>query len=157
MFRAGRLRPLSDRIRTITALLVIAASLAITVVVLATGSSDSPDRVHALAERLKCPICTSESVADSPSQVARDLYELIEEQVADGWTDDEIVEFFIDTYGEQVLLDPKAGGAGAVLWIAPIAALAIGGVVIAGRHARNDREITDAEKERIAAELEKRP
>ncbi len=147
---------MSERIRTVTALLVIGASIAITITVLAIDSSGATDRVHALAERLKCPVCTSESVADSPSQVSRDLYDLIEEQIADGWTDEEVVGFFIDTYGEQVLLDPKTGGAGAVLWIAPIAALAVGGAVIAGRRSRGDREVTDDERRRIAAALEER-
>ncbi|MEE9205580.1 MAG: cytochrome c-type biogenesis protein CcmH, partial [Acidimicrobiia bacterium] len=70
-----------ERLRTLTALVVIGASLLISVVVLATASIGTGDRVHSLAERLKCPICTSESVADSPSQVARDLYDLIGEQV----------------------------------------------------------------------------
>ncbi len=144
---------MSERIRTITALLVIGASLCITVVVLTVGSSGATNRVHALAEQLKCPVCTSESVADSPSQVSRDLYDLIEEQVADGWTDDEVIGFFIATYGQQVLLDPKSSGAGVVLWIAPITALAVGGAVIAGRRSLNDREITDAEEQRIAAAL----
>ena len=144
-----------ERLRTLTALVVIGASLLISVVVLATASTGTGDRVHSLAERLKCPICTSESVADSPSQVARDLYDLIGEQVADGWTDDDIFEFFVATYGEEVLLDPKARGAGIVLWLAPLAALAIGGAVIAGRRAGKHRTISDADRSRIAAALEK--
>ena len=145
---------MSERIRTASALVVIAASLAIMVAVLATSSVGSTDRVHSLAERLKCPICTSESIADSPSQVSRDLYDLITEQVADGWTDDEVFDFFIATYGEEALLDPKTGGAGAFLWIAPIAAIALGAVVIAKRLAGDPDEVSDAERRRIAAALE---
>ena len=145
-----------ERLRTLIALMVIGVSVLISVVVLATDSSGTGDRVHSLAERLKCPICTSESVADSPSQVARDLYDLIGEQVAEGWTDDEIFEFFVATYGEEVLLDPKARGTGILLWISPLAALAIGGAVIAGRRAGKHRKISDAERSRIAAALEER-
>jgi len=144
---------MSERIRTITALAAITASIAIMVGLLVANSSEPPDRVAALAERLQCPICTSESIADSPSQVARDLYVLIEEQVADGWTDDEVVEFFIATYGPQVLLDPKRGGAGVVLWIAPIVVLAIGVAVILGRRAGSHRELSDAERKRVADAL----
>ena len=147
---------MTERLRTLTALMVIGVSVLISVVVLATDSTGTGDRVHSLAERLKCPICTSESVADSPSQVARDLYDLIGEQVADGRTDDEIFGFFVATYGEEVLLDPKARGVGIVLWIAPLAALAIGGAVIAGRRAGKHREISDAERARIAAALEEK-
>ena len=147
---------MTERLRTLTALMVIGVSVLISVVVLATDSTGTGDRVHSLAERLKCPICTSESVADSPSQVARDLYDLIGEQVADGWTDDEIFGFFVATYGEEVLLDPKARGVGIVLWIAPLAALAIGGAIIAGRRAGKHREISDTERARIAAALEEK-
>ena len=147
---------MSERLRTLTALTVIATTLAVVVGLLVSNSTEPADRVQALAERLQCPVCTSESIADSPSQVARDLYQLIEEQVAGGWTDDQVVEFFIATYGEQVLLDPKRGGTGVVLWIAPIAALAIGGAVIAGRRARDGREVSDAERARITAALEER-
>jgi cytochrome c-type biogenesis protein CcmH len=136
--------------------MVIAASLAITVAVLATDSIGSTDRVHSLAERLKCPICTSESIADSPSQVSRDLYDLITEQVADGWTDDEVFDFFIATYGEEALLDPKTGGAGAFLWIAPIVAIALGAVVIAQRLAGDPDEVSAAERKRIAEALEEK-
>ncbi|MCH7584811.1 MAG: cytochrome c-type biogenesis protein CcmH [Acidobacteria bacterium] len=145
---------MSERLRTLSALMVIGASLLISVAVLATDSTGVGDRVHSLAERLKCPICTSESVADSPSQVARDLYDLIGEQVADGWTNDDIFEFFVATYGEEVLLDPRADGIGVVLWMAPLAALALGGAVIAGRRAGKYREISDAERSRIATAME---
>ena len=147
---------MSERIRTVAALVVIAASLALMVAVLATDSAGSSDRVHSLAERLKCPICTSESIADSPSQVSRDLYDLITEQVADGWTDDEVFEFFIATYGEEALLDPKTGGVGAFLWIAPIAAVALGAVVIAKRLGGEPNEVSEEERDRIAAALEER-
>ena len=147
---------MSERIRTVSALLVIAASVAIMVGVLATDSAGPSDRVHSLAERLKCPICTSESIADSPSQVSRDLYDLITEQVADGWTDDEVFNFFVATYGEEALLDPKTGGATAFLWLAPLAAVALGAVVIAKRLAGDSDEVTEEERNRIAAALEER-
>jgi cytochrome c-type biogenesis protein CcmH len=144
----------SDRIRTIAALLVILLSVGIVVGVLAADAGGDSNRVESLAERLKCPVCTSESVADSPAQVSRDLYDLIVERVADGWTDDEIIDFFVATYGEEALLDPKAGGTTAVLWIAPVLVLALGAFVIAGRFAADGREISDAERRNITSALE---
>jgi cytochrome c-type biogenesis protein CcmH len=145
-----------ERVRTWTALAVLALSLGTVIAVLASNTTPPDDRVDALAVRLKCPVCESESIADSPAQVARDSYDLIAERVAEGWTDDEIVDFFVATYGESVLLDPPARGLTTILWIAPIAALAIGGVVLAGRLGGSRREVTDEERRRIAAELEGR-
>jgi cytochrome c-type biogenesis protein CcmH len=143
-----------DRIRTIAALIVIVLSAGIVVGVLAADAGGDGNRVESLASRLKCPVCTSESVADSPAQVSRDLYDLIVEQVADGWTDDEIVDFFVATYGQEALLDPKPAGSTAVLWIAPLVALTLGAFVIAGRLAGDGREISDSERRKVTSALE---
>lgn len=147
---------MSERIRTWTALAVIALSIGVVVAVLAGTAPTPENRVEQLATRLKCPVCESESIADSPAQVARDSYDLIAERVAEGWTDDQILDFFVATYGESVLLDPPASGSTAVLWLAPIAALAIGGVIVAGRVGGRTGEISDEARRRIQAEMEAR-
>jgi len=140
---------MSERVRNIVAAGLITGALAVIVGVLATHSLSDVDRSHALAASLKCPVCTSESIADSPSAIARDLRDLISSQVEDGWSDQEVRDFFVATYGAQVLLDPGAGGRAAVLWIAPLAAFAIGLVVIAGRRAANPRRLSDDEERRV--------
>lgn len=147
---------MSERIRTIVAITVIGLSLGVVIAVLAGGPTGPGDRVNALAVRLKCPICDSESIADSPAQVARDSYDLIAQRVDEGWTDDEILGFFVSVYGPSILLDPPARGATAILWLAPIAALAVGGVVIAGRIGKGAGTVSDEDRRRIAAELEAR-
>ncbi len=55
-----------------------------------------------------------------------------------------------------MLLDPPARGLTTILWIAPVAALAIGGVILAGRLGGSRREVTEEERRRIEAELEGR-
>lgn len=143
---------MSDRLRTWLAVAVIGGSLATIVAVLATDEPSQSDRVEALAGRLKCPVCASETIADSPSDLARDLKDLIAEQVASGWSDQEVVDFFVATYGEQVLLDPPAGGRTALLWIAPVVALLAGLALIIGRMRRRaPRELTDEERRQVEA------
>jgi cytochrome c-type biogenesis protein CcmH len=144
----------SERVRTWIALAVIGASLATIVGVLATDEASPRDRANALASRLKCPVCESETIADSPTDLARDLKDLIAEQLADGWTDQEVIDFFIATYGEQVLLDPPIGGRTALLWIAPLAALGVGALVILSRRGkRSTRTLTDQERRKVEAAL----
>ena len=146
---------MSDRVRTWIAVAVIGASLATIVGVLATDDPSVQDRVESLAGRLKCPVCASETIADSPSDLARDLKDLIAEQVASGWTDREVIDFFIATYGEEVLLDPPASGRTALLWIAPLAVLAAGlALILARRRRRTVRELTDEERRRVASAME---
>lgn len=92
------------------------------------AEADAEARAHALAESLKCPICAGESIAASQTDLAADLRRLITEEIAAGRSDAEIRALFVRNYGEQVLLDPPAGGWGAALWAVPLA-LAIGGAM----------------------------
>ena len=148
---------MSERARNALALILITGSLLVIVLAMTTGSRSEADRVESLASRLKCPVCTSESIADSPAQIARDLRDLITEQVASGWTDADVVDFFVATYGEQVLLDPAAGGTTLLLWAAPIGALALGTVVILGRRQKGRvRTLSEDERGRVAQALAER-
>ena len=65
-------------------LVVLYPSVSAQVVAVLAGTAPTPEnRVEQLATRLKCPVCESESIADSPAQVARDSYDLIAERVAE--------------------------------------------------------------------------
>ena len=120
----------SEQLRRALATVVTIAALAI--VVWGIFADDTAgDRVEALGRSLKCPVCTSESIADSPSQTARELRALIAEQVADGWTDDEVVDYFVARYGEQVRLDPPASGRNVALVALPAIGLGVGVAAIA--------------------------
>lgn len=143
---------MSERVRTWLAIAVVGASLVTIVAVLATDDPSQADRVESLASTLKCPVCASETIADSPSDLARDLKDLIAEQVASGWTDQEVIDFFVATYGEQVLLDPPTSGRTAPLWILPIVVLVGGLALIVGRTRRRaTRELSDEERRRVDA------
>lgn len=112
----------------------------IATVVIAVGLLTTPsapaDRVEAIASRLRCPVCQSVSVAESPSEQARDMREIIAQHVAEGRTDGEIVAFFVDRYGEWIILSPPARGGTLALWLLPPAAVLIGVVLAAGRRRR---------------------
>ncbi|MEK7251989.1 MAG: cytochrome c-type biogenesis protein [Actinomycetota bacterium] len=148
---------MSERVKNLTAIGVIVASLAVAVVVLASSPPSDADRVHHLATVLKCPICTNESIASSPADLARELLVVIEERVADGWTDDEIVDFFVATYGDDVLLDPPSGGRTALLWVLPLLAAGAGvAVVITRRRIGAIPALDDADRQRVQAALRDR-
>ncbi|HSF84761.1 MAG TPA: cytochrome c-type biogenesis protein [Acidimicrobiia bacterium] len=94
---------------------------------------DDTARAQALAQNLRCPFCSGESIAEAPSQIARDLGAFIAEKVDEGWTDDEIYTFFESRYGERVRLDPAFAGWGALLWLAPVVLLLVGAAAIVSR------------------------
>lgn len=120
---------MSERIRnSITVgLLVVMATV---IVVLVASNPSNPDRVESIGERIKCPVCQGESIAASPSPMARDMMSLVGEKVAEGQSDEAIVTELLSSYSGAVLLDPPPSGATLVLWLAPIAGLVIGAGVI---------------------------
>lgn len=124
-------------IRTFARWAVPLAALAVIVVGLTTGPTApeaDADRSQRIAEHIKCPFCSGESVAEATSQVARDLRIVIDEQVAAGMSDEEIYAFFAGRYGDSVLLDPPASGWGVLLWALPAVALVAGiGAILSTR------------------------
>jgi cytochrome c-type biogenesis protein CcmH len=121
-----------DQLRGAVGWLVAVAAVAVMAVGLwpEPAQADPDLRQQQLAQRIACPWCHGQSLADSDSQVAQDLVVILREKIDAGWTDDEIYEFFAAGYGEQVLLDPPWTGWGIALWSLPVAALVVGAWVI---------------------------
>lgn len=107
----------------------------VVIVGLVTAPTPSPDRVEALAARLRCPTCQGLSVADSPSELAAAMREVIAEQVGQGRSDQEILDYFVAGYTEWVILDPPARGRTLLLWVLPGLALLVGGALVVSRQA----------------------
>jgi cytochrome c-type biogenesis protein CcmH len=101
----------------------------------------SEERLFALSAQLKCQQCVGESVADSQSPSAVQFREEIADQMAQGRTDDEILNFFADRYGQEVLLTPPSSGLGGLVWIIPVVAVAAAFLMLffLFRRWRNDR------------------
>lgn len=89
----------------------------------------SEQRIKAIAVALRCPVCQGETIYDSHSTVAGQMKALIREQVAAGKSDDEIKSFFVDRYGEFVLMEPRASWSNALVWLFPAAAF-FGGIAV---------------------------
>lgn len=113
---------------------MVAAAIALIVIVVGlwpeTAVAGPDERQQHLAERIACPWCHGQSLAESDSQVAGDLVVILREKIDAGWTDDEIYDFFAASYGAHILLEPPLTGWGVALWLLPIGALGVGGWVI---------------------------
>lgn len=120
---------MSDRVRNLATVALLAV-MAIALVSLVLTNPGEVDRVEAIGSQIKCPVCQGEAIVDSPSQMARDMMDLVEERVAEGRGDQAIVDELLASYSGAVLLDPPARGATLVLWIAPIGAVLLGAGVI---------------------------
>ena len=86
-------------------------------------------RVHALGKQLRCAVCQGVSIADSPAQMARAQYDRVRELVAEGKSDEEIRQYFVERYGEWALLEPPARTNPAV-YVLPVLLVLLGGWVV---------------------------
>jgi cytochrome c-type biogenesis protein CcmH len=130
------------------------------------GAAVSEEEVHAIAAQLRCVVCQNLSVADSPSEMAHQMRDLIRERLVAGDRPDQVMAYFVQRYGDWVLLSPPARGLNLVLWLAPFAAV-VGGLVLVVSLARRWRRtpesassqaplaIGPADRERLAAEIER--
>jgi cytochrome c-type biogenesis protein CcmH len=81
------------------------------------------DQAWRIAQELQCPICQGQSVAESNSQLATQMRALIREKLAAGESREAILQYFVERYGENVLMSPPRGGFSSVAWVAPIVGL----------------------------------
>ena len=81
-------------------------------------------RARDISQNLRCLVCQNESIDESNASLARDLRLLVRERLMEGETNQEVLEFIVDRYGEFVLLRPQVNGVNLILWaLAPIALL----------------------------------
>ena len=86
-------------------------------------------RARALDDALRCVVCQSESVGSSNADWAVEARQVIREQVAAGKTDAEVEDFFVERYGEFVLMNPRSSGSNLLLWLAGPLMFLFAGVV----------------------------
>ena len=84
----------------------------------------------ALASELRCPVCQGNSIQDSPSELALQMRDLIRDQLRAGKTPDEVRAYFVDKYGEWILLTPKATGFNLVVYLVPLLVILAGGAIV---------------------------
>lgn len=121
---------MSERVRTFTTVAVMVV-LAVALIMMVSTQPVNADRAEAIGSRIKCPVCQGESIANSPSQMAEDMMDLVAERVASGAGDQQIIDELLASYSGALLLDPPASGSTLVLWLAPLAAAGIGvGIIL---------------------------
>ena len=87
--------------------------------------------VHDVAAQLRCVVCQSLSVADSPSETASQMRGIIRERLAAGESPAEVRAYFVEKYGEWILLAPPKSGFNLLVWVVPFAGLGLGLVLVA--------------------------
>jgi len=118
--------------------------------------------VHELAAQLRCVVCQTLSVADSPSETANQMRQIIRERLAAGETPEQVRQYFVQRYGEWILLAPPKEGFNLLVWVVPFVGLGAGlvlVVIVLRRWSRNpaaaapSTPVDPAMRERIRREM----
>lgn len=105
--------------------------LLLPIVVSAQDSDPSGDsQSREIADQLRCPVCRGIPIADSPSELAQNMMEVIRQKLKEGESEAGILKYFEDRYGEWILLKPKPKGLNLMIWIFPLLLFVGGGVFL---------------------------
>ena len=105
----------------------------------AKAIENNENRIRQLEEKLRCLVCQNQSLADSNAELAGDLRREVRDQVAAGRSDQEIIGYLVQRYGDFVLYEPPFKATTALLWVGPFLLLAAGAgfLIVAVRRRRN--------------------
>lgn len=105
----------------IVAFALAVSSLAATVAAPGPVRADRlDDETRSIAKELRCPVCAGETVADSNAELSVQMRGIIRQKLEAGESRDEIIDFFVARYGDQVLASPPPRGFTLGVWLAPI-------------------------------------
>lgn len=111
-------------------------------------------RLKHLAVELRCLVCQNQTLADSNAPLAEDLRREVREMIVKDMSDQEIIDFLVERYGDFVLYRPPLKATTTLLWVGPFVLLAVGAtalVITLRRRARKvvDVPVTDEEHRRV--------
>jgi cytochrome c-type biogenesis protein CcmH len=141
------------RVSTLILMLVSLAAPALAKEAKPVEDPQIEQRMQALTQQLRCLVCQNETLADSRADLAEDLRKEIREQMKAGKSDQEIIAFLTQRYGDFVLYKPPVKATTYLLWFGPFVLL-FGGTLMLYRYVKHRREIiqdqplTAAEHER---------
>jgi cytochrome c-type biogenesis protein CcmH len=118
-------------------------------------------RAREISKELRCLVCQNQSIDDSNADLARDLRVLVRERLVAGDSNEQVIAYIHDRYGDFVLLRPPVTGYTALLWGGPFVLLALAGVGTALYLRQRRREVetmpvaslSDAEEAKVRALL----
>ncbi|MEQ8508970.1 MAG: cytochrome c-type biogenesis protein CcmH [Rhodospirillaceae bacterium] len=112
-------------------------------------------RARALSQELRCVVCQNESIDDSNAELARDMRRLVRQRVTQGDSDEDVLSYMVERYGDFVLLRPQFKPQNYVLWFGPFVLLLCGAVVVRQymrqQKPKTPTPLSEAEQKELAA------
>lgn len=109
------------------------------------------ERFQALTRELRCPKCQNQDLADSNAPIAGDLRREIQRLMAAGQSDDQIIAYLEQRYGEFIRYRPPFEGRTLLLWLLPgLGLLGGAGLLLVLTRRRPEQALSEAERQRLA-------
>ena len=150
--------------RTASAAAALAALWLVLLGLACESASDVPtveQREQSLNRTIMCPVCPGESIDQSRNPLSAQMRGVVRDRLERGWNEGQITEYFVDSYGPSVLMEPPASGFSLLAWVVPPVALAaaIAALVVALRFMRRNAPepepgLTEEESEEYFARIE---
>ena len=107
------------------------------------------DEVNAVARDLYCPVCENTPLDVCPTQACQDWRDEIRMQLAEGKSEREIEQYFVQRYGPRVLAEPPREGFNQIVWLLPIAGVVVGALLF-GLYLNNLRKESEEQTVEVA-------
>lgn len=91
-----------------------------------TPNEPSDDEVNAIAKQMYCPVCENTPLDVCPTQACAEWRELIRDKLAEGWTEAQIKQYFVEQFGDRVLAEPPRQGLNWLAYVIPPLAFLVG-------------------------------
>lgn len=111
------------------------------------------ERYNVLIDELRCPQCLNTNIAGSDAMIAKDLRREVHRLVLEGKSDDEILEFMHERYGDFILYKPRVNVRTMVLWFGPVVllliALGVAARLVNDRRRRGPAVLSEVDQDRL--------
>ncbi len=87
-------------------------------------------RAREIAKELRCPVCQGEAIDESQAPLASDLRKLVRARIVAGDTDEQVLNYIHDRYGDYILMSPPFSPKNVLLWLSPFLVVAGGGFIV---------------------------
>jgi cytochrome c-type biogenesis protein CcmH len=88
------------------------------------------DEVNAVAKKLYCPVCPNTPLDVCETQACADWRAQISDELASGWSEQQILDYFVEQYGERVLGEPQRAGFTSMVWVLPLLSVLLGILIV---------------------------
>ncbi|MBB5151290.1 cytochrome c-type biogenesis protein [Histophilus somni] len=111
---------------------------------------------HSLTQELRCPQCQNNNIADSNASIAVDMRAKVYELLQKGQNKQQIIDYMVERYGNFVTYNPPVTGSTIILWVAPLALMILGVVIVLRRKSGSSSKSAVEAQPNLTQEQQKR-